>query len=120
MSRSGRPPKIGDGDAVCLVEIVKSDPLATLGEVRREFKRRAGIDAHTQTISTALRQRGIRRVPNRDVACSQGQAVKPAALQSPPNPRPENRKITAFSARSDRRPESSSVRPGAAAPKMVL
>jgi transposase len=78
MRSTGRPSKIGDDDAACLVEIVKSDPLATLEEVRREFKRRAGIDVHTQTISTALRKRGIRRVPNRDVVVIEPADAKPS------------------------------------------
>lgn len=77
MSGTGRPPKIGDEAAAYLVEIVKADPLATPEEVRREFKRRAGIDAHPQTISATLRKRGIRRVPNADVVVVQPADPKP-------------------------------------------
>lgn len=64
MANPGRPLKIQAADAVHLVAIVESDRTATLSEVRQEFKRRTGIDAHEHTIVKVLNKLGIRRVPN--------------------------------------------------------
>lgn len=62
MARTGRPPKIQADDAEHLVAIVQSDRMATLDEIRQEFRRRTGIDVHEQTIIKTLGKLGIRRV----------------------------------------------------------
>ena len=57
-----------------LVAIVQSDPTATLEEIRREFQRRSGIEAHTRTILVTLRKHGIRRRPSHEAV-----VLEPAA-----------------------------------------
>ena len=59
-----------------LVAIVQSDPTATLEEIRREFQRRSGIEAHTRTILVTLRKHGIRRRPSHEAV-----VLEPAAAQ---------------------------------------
>lgn len=73
----GRPPKIQGDDIGHLVAIVQSDPTATLDEIRREFHRRSGIDAHEQTIVATLRKHGIRRVPSDEAVVVESAAPGP-------------------------------------------
>jgi len=44
----GRTEKIQGEHAAILVQIVESDPTATLEEIRLEFARRSGLTVHTQ------------------------------------------------------------------------
>jgi transposase len=67
MSKKGRPAKIQGEHGTVLAAIVASDPTATLDELRTELKRRTGIDAHEQTIVSALRRLGIKRVSSDEV-----------------------------------------------------
>ena len=61
MANRGRPPKILEEQRNALLEIVESNPSATMAEIQRELKRRTGTQAHGQTIEKALRQAGIER-----------------------------------------------------------
>jgi len=61
MARRGRPPKISEQVARELVWIVEGNRTATLEEIRRELKRRTGVDAHVQTLQKALKEAGIER-----------------------------------------------------------
>jgi transposase len=61
MARRGRPAKILPEHVEVLIAIVESHPTATLGEVQSELKRRAGLQAHQQTIQKALGEAGIER-----------------------------------------------------------
>jgi hypothetical protein len=61
MAKRGRPPKIDAGQQALLVEIVESNPTATLREMQQELASRGGVKAHEQTIQKALRDAGFER-----------------------------------------------------------
>ncbi len=61
MTKRGRPSKLTTEHLAVLVEIVKSDPTATLGEIQQELARRSGVNAHENTIQKALRESGFER-----------------------------------------------------------
>lgn len=61
-----RPPKIQGAHEATLVQIVESDPAATLEEIGGELFRRTGASAHEQTLVSTLRRKGIERFPNRE------------------------------------------------------
>ncbi|MGB0714018.1 MAG: transposase [Gammaproteobacteria bacterium] len=75
--KRGGQPKITEQARPILVEIVKSDPTATLKEVQQELARRTGISAHEQTIQKALVAAGIERKPARESV--QVEVAKPTA-----------------------------------------
>lgn len=62
----GRPPKIQGTHEAILVQIVESDPTATLEEIGAELLRRTGVTAHEQTLVSTLRRKGIERVASRE------------------------------------------------------
>ena len=61
MAKRGRPVKIGADQQALLVEIVGSNPTATLREIQQELEHLSGVKAHEQTIQKALREAGFER-----------------------------------------------------------
>ena len=61
MSKRGRPPKLTAEHRATLVEIVESNPTATMAEIQQELLSRHGVKAHQQTIQKALQQAGFER-----------------------------------------------------------
>jgi len=53
----GRAQKIQGAREALLVQIVETDPTATLKEIRLEFARRSVLTVHTQTLVSALRRK---------------------------------------------------------------
>lgn len=62
----GRPQRIQGEHESVLVDIVESDPTATLDEIACELERRTSVQAHHQTIVTTLRRLGLERIANKD------------------------------------------------------
>nr|WP_206416658.1 hypothetical protein [Xanthomonas axonopodis] len=50
-----------------LVEIVESDPTATIEEVRLELFRRCNVKVHDQTLASTLKRLRIERMPSHEV-----------------------------------------------------
>lgn len=61
MAKRGRPLKINADQQALLVDIVQSNPTATLREIQQELASRSGVKAHEQTIQKALRDAGFAR-----------------------------------------------------------
>jgi len=61
MAKRGRPPKLSAEHRATLIEIVESDPTATMAEIQQELARRSGVKAHEQTIQKALWEAGYER-----------------------------------------------------------
>lgn len=61
MAKRGRPLKINADQQALLVDIVESNPTATLREIQQELASRSGVKAHEQTIQKALRDAGFAR-----------------------------------------------------------
>ncbi|KOR49982.1 transposase [Xanthomonas oryzae] len=63
----GRPPKIQAEHEAMLLEIVESDPTATIEEVRLELSRRCNVKVHDRTLASTLKRLGIERMPSHEV-----------------------------------------------------
>ncbi|KOR46040.1 hypothetical protein ADT25_07285 [Xanthomonas oryzae] len=63
----GRPPKIQAEHEAMLVQIVESDPTATIEEVRLELSRRCNVKVHDRTLASTLKRLGIERMPSHEV-----------------------------------------------------
>lgn len=77
MSNLGRPLKIQGEHAAVLASIVETTPTATLEEIGAEFLRRTGIQAHAQTLVSALGRLGIQRVASHEVVTIEAQTDMP-------------------------------------------
>lgn len=64
--RQGRPTKIRGEHKTILVQIVESDPTATLDEIGAEPTRRTGLKASRPTLVSTLRRHGIERVASHE------------------------------------------------------
>ena len=60
--RPGRRPSLNADHTAALRAITLEQPRSSLGEVRRELFRRAGVKVSTVTVRKALREAGIERV----------------------------------------------------------
>ena len=63
----GRPPKIQAEHEAILLEIVESDPTATVEEIRLELLRRCDLKVHDQTLTSTLKRLGIERLASHEV-----------------------------------------------------
>lgn len=74
----GQLGKIQGENLTILIQIVASDPTATLDEIRTELTRRTGLKVGAEAVASTLRRNGINRVPADQVAVLEIPVAGPA------------------------------------------